>query len=263
MFRAFALTLLLTLFSVGLYAAEPVHIGEREGILEALGHIAGEGVMARERPDTNSPVITKLPKGSKIIVLSKKGNWYKVRLYNRREAYVRSELVEFRYELKDEHITKSDIEKKFMIDIMNMASQFNQMIRESIFSRRQNIVPNLKILEGRKKDGTAIVNVLYCAVDGTGKPVPSMRENPLSETMAKFIEIVMMKMLLYDADSYKIVFRVPVFENGKVVDYKDSAEYTVERTETDLHDIRSGSGRIWDYIVSSRPVDEFFKQYPH
>lgn len=264
MFRALALSLFLALCpAYAVFAEEPVHISDRDGILEALGHVAGEGVMAREKPDTKSPVISRLPKGSKIIVLSKKDNWYKVRLYNRREAYVRAELVEFRYELKDEHITKSDIEKKFMVDIRNMASQFNQMVKESIYSRRQSIVPNLKILDGKKKGGTAVVNVLYCAVDGTGKPVPSMRENPLSETMTKFVEIVMMKMLLYDADSYKIIFRIPVFDNGRVVDYKDSAEFTVERTETDLHDLRSGNGKIWDYIASSQPADEFFKQYPH
>lgn len=255
--------LCLLLWTPCSFAQESIGIGGREGVLEVMGHISREGVLAREKPDTNSKVLARLPKGSKIVVLAESGDWYKVRLYNRNPAFVRSELVEFRYELRDEHITKSDIEKKIMVDVKNMAFQFNQMVKESVFSRKYNIVPSLKILDGSKKDGTAVVNVLYCAVDTTGKIVPSMKENPLSETMIKFVEIVLMKMLLYDADTYKIVFRIPVFKNGKIVEYQDKAEYTVERTETDLYELRSGGGKIWDYVVASEPADEFFKTFPH
>lgn len=262
MFRAFCICALLLVFSGRAHADAPFYIGEHEGVLEALAYISREGVMAREDPDTASRSVMRLPKGSRVIVLSRSGDWYKVRLYNRSEAYVRTEFVEFRYELKDEHINENDIEKKFMVDVRNMTDLFNHTVKDSMFSRSQNVMPNLKVLDGRKNGGTAVVNMVYSAVDGTGKPVPSMRENPLNNTMIKFVEIVMMKMTLYDADLYKLVFRVPVFVNGKVTDYKDGAVYTIERTEIDLYDLRGDSDKIWEYINSNGSAADFFSHYP-
>jgi hypothetical protein len=262
MFRTLVVCILLFAFAGGAQANAPFHIGESAGMLEALGYISGDGVMARERPDTASRSITRLPKGSRVIVLSRSGDWYKVRLYNRAEAFVRIEFVEFRYELKDEHINENDIEKKFMVDLRNMTDLFNQTVRESMYSRSQNVMPSLRVVDGKKNGGTAIVNMIYSAVDNTGKPVPSMRENPLNDTMKKFVEIVMMKMALYDADLYTLVFRVPVFVNGKVADYKDGAVYTIERTEVDLYDLRVGSDKIWEYINSNGSAADFFRHYP-
>jgi hypothetical protein len=257
--------LICALFSLPVRAAdeEPVHIGEKEGVVEVLGYVSGNGVMAREKPDTNSRVVSRLIAGSKVIVLAKKDNWYKVRLYNRKEAFVRKELVEFRYELKDEHITKSDIEKKFMVDIKNIAEQFNQMVKDSMFSRKNDIVPSIDILDGKKKNGTAVVDVLYCAVDGTGKAVPSEKENPLGGIMKQFVEIVLMKMMLSEAEEYKIVFRVPIFDNGRITGYEDSAEFSVFRGEANLNELRSGDRKIWEFIKSTVPADKFFSNYPH
>ncbi|WP_022852215.1 SH3 domain-containing protein [Limisalsivibrio acetivorans] len=257
--------LFVMLLTLPAFAAvdEPVQIGETEGIIEVLGHITTNGVLAREKPDTESRVLARLRRGSKIVVLSRRGEWYKVRLYNRKDAFVSKKYVEFRYELKDEHITKSDIEKKFMVDINNLASQFNLMVKDSVYAKRRNIVPFLKIIDGKKNNGTARVSVLYTAVDAAGKAVPSMKENPLSDIMKKFVELILLKMVLYEADNYSLVFRVPVFNEGDIEGYDDYAVFTIDRKEADLNRLRQNEETLWEYVKSSNPLEQLFVSYPH
>lgn len=225
--------------------------------VEVMGNISVTKTYAYVEPDFKSKALARLNKNSKVLILSKDGDWMKVRLYNKDEAYVYAEYVSLKYE----NITRKESESKALIDINNLLDQFNDTIQSSWFAEKQKIVPSLTFHSGKAPDE---VSLLYTAVNDKGDPVPSLKENPLNTDMIKLIELIYMKMIVLTYDRYVIHIHVPDFVSGV---YRGRTEnyvtLTLQKNFANLDEIKNGSGSIWDYVRSAKRPDEMFTDYPH
>ncbi|PLX71369.1 MAG: hypothetical protein C0602_01865 [Denitrovibrio sp.] len=248
MYKFFITTALLILSVVASFAEETV---------EVMGNISVTKTYAYVEPDFDSKALARLNKNSKVLILGQDGDWMKVRLYNKSEAYVYAKYVS----LKFENITRKESEVKALIDINNLLDQFNDIVQSSWFAEKQKIVPALKFHSGKTPDD---ISLLYTAVNSKDEPVPSLKENPLSSDMVKLIELIYMKMIVLTYDRYKINIVVPDFISGT---YKGKTEnyvsLTLQKNFANLDEIKGGTGSIWDYVRSAKRPEEMFNDYPH
>jgi len=228
-----------------------------EDTVEVMGNISVTKTYAYVKPDFKSKALARLNKNSKVLILGQEGEWLKVRLFNKQEAYVYSKYVS----LKFENITRKESEAKALIDINNLLDQFNDTVQSSWFAERQKIVPALKFHSGKAPDE---IWLLYTAVNAKGEPVPSLKENPISNDMVKLIELIYMKMIVLPYERYKVNIVVPDFISGT---YKGKTEnyvsLTLQKNFANIDEIKTGVGSIWDYVRSAKRPEEMFKDYPH
>lgn len=226
--------------------------------VEAMGKVAVTKTYAYAKPDFKSKALARLSKNSKVLIKDHEGEWLKVILYNRKEAYVYAGYVSFDFN----QVTRKESESKTIIEINNLVDQFNDTVQSSWFAeKKQKVVPALLFHSGKSPDR---ITLLYTAVNVKGEPVPSLKENPLQSDMVELIELIYMKMIVMNYKRYRVDIVVPDFISGA---YKGRVEpyvtLTLEKNFANLNEIKSGVGSIWDYVRSAQRPEEMFTDYPH
>jgi len=228
-----------------------------EDTVEVMGNVSVAKTYAYVEPSFESKALASLTKNSKVLIINQEGDWLKVMLYNRQEGYVYAKYVAFR----DENITRGESESKTLIDITNLLDQFNDTIQTSWFAEKQKVMPSLLFQQGKTPDD---ITLLYTAVNQKGDPVPSLKENPLKSDMLKLIELIYMKMIVHNYNSYRINIVVPDFVSGAYKGRMDSyVTLTLQKNFTNIDEIKNGTGSVWDYVRSVKKPEELFKDYPH
>ena len=80
-----AMVLLLSVIPVNAFAAGDMMYG--------IGFVTGSKVRLRSKADTDSKIVDNASKGEVVVVISKKGDWYKV-IYDLQEGYMHSDYVD-------------------------------------------------------------------------------------------------------------------------------------------------------------------------
>ncbi len=100
--------------------------------VEAMGKVAVTKTYAYAKPDFKSKALARLSKNSKVLIKDHEGEWLKVILYNRKEAYVYAGYVSFDFN----QVTRKESESKTIIEINNLVDQFNDTVQSSWFAEK-------------------------------------------------------------------------------------------------------------------------------
>jgi len=267
MFRKITLITLLivSIFASGVFAANDSSKPPKNlGTVEMLGFVTGDRVVAREIPDLNGDIVYNFRKGSKVIVLDKAGaDWYKVRLYNDKEAFISVNYISFGVGDWYKNVASRNLEKKFIVDMNNLTQQFNETVQKSKYARKTQVSPTLMILKGNKHKKVLILELLYSGIGSDGKFIPYDGHNPLAKMMKELLEVMFLKMMLVKADEYVIDVKIPVFEGendtGKMKEYFNMKLLS---SKVDVEKVLKYDGSAWEYIISTIPADQIFYKYP-
>lgn len=88
---------------------------------DTVGTVTASSLNVRQEPSTSSSVVDKAYYGDKVSILSKEGNWYKIRLSTEETAYVSSNFVK-QSTLAVAHETPVAISAKVTVPILNFRS---------------------------------------------------------------------------------------------------------------------------------------------
>lgn len=238
-------------------ANEVVESPTRHDTVEAMGKVSVTKTYAYAKPSFKSKALARLSKNSKVLIKDDEGEWIKILLYNKKEAYVYSKYISFTFN----QVTRRESETKAIIEINNLVDQFNDAVQSSWFAEKQKVIPSLQFHSGKSPDK---ITLLYTAVNVKGEAVPSLKQNPLQPDMVKLIELIYMKMVVMNYKRYRIDIVVPDFISGV---YKGRVDpyvtLTLEKNFANLDEIKSGVGSIWDYVRSAQRPEEMFTDYPH
>lgn len=248
MYKKVLLVFLIILTAVSAFA---------EDVVEVMGNVSVAKTFAYQEPSFNSEALARLNKNAKVLIVGQDGEWLKIRLFNKSEAYVYAKYVALRYE----NVTRKESEAKALIDINNLLDQFNDTIQSSWYAEKQKVIPALFFFSGKAPDE---ITLLYSAVNAKGEHVPSLKDNPLQKDMIKLIELIFMKMMVLPYDRYRITVIVPDYVSGSYKGRTGSyASMVLDKNFANIDEIKSGSGSLWDYIKCAKRPEEMFKDYPH
>ncbi len=97
------------------------------------GVITGETVKLRKGPNLESGLVTLLSVDNKVDVISKEGNWYKVK-YKDNTGYVYADYIKVNGEVKDNSSSKNNLAENTNVTVNNVSNE--------ITSSQENVVSN-------------------------------------------------------------------------------------------------------------------------
>ncbi len=245
--------------NVGIVDEKPI-----EDVVEGSGSIRYSGVAIREKPTINSRVLRSTTQSEKVLILGENGDWLHVRMYNNREGYVHKDYVRTERIFIDESATKNSMDKTASFEINGIIDRFNDLILQSPYAKKYQVVPQLKLLDERKINNIMTLTFLYSGVNMQGEIVPSYKKNDLQKQMKNLMELIFSRLLLTDIVIFKIVINTPIFNDlGDVTNEVNKySELVIKNENIKLEDIKENLSLIWNYIESNMNTDELFLDFP-
>lgn len=249
----------LAMPNVGIMEEEPI-----TDIAEGSGTVNYSGVSIRAKPDINSKVLRTASRSEKVLIIGESGEWLKIRMYNNQEGYINRKYVRMGRIFREESANADSVDKKISFEIEDLIIRFNDTLKKSSFAQKYQIVPTLDLTGAVKTGSTITLSFIYSCIDLEGQMLPSYKKNQLRPHMKRFLELIFAKLMLADADAFRIIINVPNFgTDGRVIDTGRSyAEIRIKRADVPMDEIRTDASNIWRYAESSVPADELFSAFP-
>lgn len=213
-------------------------------------------------PDEKSKLLKKYYKGTKIIVYELDNEeWLKVKINNRQIGYIKRDDVDFKNTLKKEAIRNSYQYNKVSLEIKSVIERFNINFSESMYFQQEGVVPQFEYIDLFFKDDFLNAEFLYKTMTKFENEKTEGKENPFSNEIKDFIELLFFKMMVYKAKLYRINLYKYNDDNklSKKVLY---ASFEYQYDDEQFKAIKNKKGMIWNFIKTSIPLDEAFKYYP-
>lgn len=229
--------------------------------VEVRGVISSRAVSIWKKPDIKSKRIKTLWRGSKVVVIKKEGDWLKIKVNNVKNGYVLKKYVDFKATFKKETKKGSHLLKKASLEIKSLVDRFNINMNDSMYYEKEGVIPYLEYVYCRKKGKTVSVELNYKGKNVQGHEEEINKDSPFSDMMKSFMEVVFFKMMIVQVDSYKISINGYSFTE----DDKKLESYTVltyDSSSSTFEALKNDNGKIWEYIKSSKPINELFVKYP-
>ena len=237
-----------------------------DDIIEAVGVIKVSGVNFRDEPNERSRVVRKSLQGERVIILGETKDWFLVRMYNNRDAYIFKKYVKTDRIYTNERGTEKTVNKKVFIEIDDLVDEFNVVVRKSKYAKTNRIIPYLEILDSKKVKEKIIITFLYSANNLDGKIVPSLKSNGIQDETIYFLEHLIGKLMLSDVSEIEVIIKTPIFNKTGVFMRGRMTTYStlyIDVTKVDLRDIKKDERFLWKYIKSTHSKTDLFKSYPH
>ena len=237
-----------------------------DDIIEAVGVIKVSGVNFRDEPNERSRVVRKSLQGERVIILGETKDWFLVRMYNNRDAYIFKKYVKTDRIYTNERGTEKTVNKKVFIEIDDLVDEFNVVVRKSKYAKTNRIIPYLEILDSKKVKEKIIITFLYSANNLDGKIVPSLKSNGIQDETIYFLEHLIGKLMLSDVSEIEVIIKTPIFNKTGVFMRGRMTTYStlyIDVTKVDLRDIKKDDRFLWKYIKSTHSKTDLFKSYPH
>ena len=251
------LFLLLTLF----FAVENSMAQSAEDIV-APKHSDFAGMDEAENPDEAGAAMPSI--GISVILIGETKDWYKVIMYNNKEAYIQKKYVRTTKLFMDETVARNQMNKTLSIELDDLLAKFEDTLSNSNYTKKNQIRPMFKLVDAKKIKNIVTLTFFYSCADTLGHPIPSYNDNDLSAYMQQLLELVLGRLILSPAEEFKIVIKVPTYDDkGNVVD--DSKEYAVislNPANVNMEEVRSKNISILSLAQSTIPINDLFKTYP-
>lgn len=233
-------------------------------VVEGVGTVWLAGASFRTAPNDSAKILRSSTQSEKVLIIGESGDWLKVRMYNNLEGYIFKKYVRMEKIFKDESTTTNAMNKKASFDIEDLIQRFNETLKQSPFALKYQIIPSLKLIDARKSNGKMTLTFIYSCVDLDNQMIPSYKENQLSNQMKSLLELIFIKLLLTQTESYQIVINIPSFnDEGKVLDTsKLYTSITMRYLDVEMDKVKSDGSKIWDYVESSMDKDQLFLKFP-
>lgn len=228
--------------------------------VEIRGVINTKMVVARSKPDQKSKRVKTLWRGAKVVVLSAKGDWYKIKTNNVRTGYILKKYVDFKSTLKKENKRVSPQLRKARLDIKSLINRFNVNMNESMFFEKEGIIPYVEYVQTKYTKSKVSVELRYMGKNSKGPGNEIDQANPFNGMMKSLMEVVFFKMMIVQADTYEISIETYDYteDNKKLKPY---SVLTFQSESSSFDSLKNDSGKIWEYIQSSKPTSELFVTY--
>lgn len=254
--------LLKILFMMLIFGAVSMAEDDEAFVIETVGKISKNSVSVYSNPDELSKKLYTLRKDDKVVVLGEVDEkWLKVKFSITKIGYIKKDSIDFISTLKKELIRGNYYLTKLNLDINALIERFNINLTESAYFQQEGIVPQLKLLNLKNKNNILEADILYTF---TGTVETDSRQgslNPFYSETLSLMEVIFFKMFLMEEKIYRINILINKYDKDKksVVNYC-SFEY---KHNIELFDhIKSGSGRIFEYVTTTMDIKEVFRNYP-
>lgn len=237
-----------------------------DDIIEAVGVIKVSGVNFRDEPNERSHIVRKSLQGERVIILGETKDWFLVRMYNNRDAYIFKKYVKTDRIYTNERGTNKSVNKKVFIEIDDLVDEFNIVVRKSKYAKTNRIIPYLEILDAKKAKEKIIITFLYSANNLVGKIVPSLKSNGIQDETIYFLEHLIAKLMLSDVNEIEVIIKTPIFNSTGVFVRGRMNIYSnlyINVAKVDLRDIKKDERFLWKYIKSTHNKTDLFRSYPY
>ncbi|MDR0454933.1 MAG: hypothetical protein LBH05_08995 [Deferribacteraceae bacterium] len=236
-----------------------------ENVIEGVGTVISSLSPVYFSQDKKDKVMRYAILGEKVTIIANNDEWFSVRMYNGKEGFMEKSSIRTAKVFTDETVTPNQINKRLNVELYTLIEKFNDTLRESVYARKFQIIPKLKILANAQKGKSITVTLEYSAVDINGTSIPSMQTNALGAEMRYFIEVFFIKMLTVGADEYRVLIRKPVFsQTGQALNtLGEYADITVKHGDVPLDEIKRQRGKILKVAICSMPAEKLFTGFPY
>ncbi len=233
-------------------------------VVEGVGHVPYNRVAFRSEPSLKGSVLRYSSGAEKVLLIGETKDWYKVIMYNNREAYIQKRYVRTVKLFMDETVTKNQMAKTVSIELDDLLGKFDRVVADSSYVKKYEIRPILRLVDAKNVKNNVTLTFQYSCADKSGRPVPSYKENELHKHMQQLIELILGRLILTSAESFNIEINIPVFDNqGNVVSF--NKEYALIRLNPDTvnkEELRKKDLSILDFVECSIAAKDLFKTYP-
>ena len=254
--------LLKILFMMLIFSAVSMAEDDEAFLVETVGKISKNSVSVYSNPDELSKKLYTLRKDNKVVVLGEVDEkWLKVKFSTTKIGYIKKDSIDFISTLKKEVIRGNYYLTKLNLDINALVERFNINFTESAYFQQEGVVPQLRFLNLKYKNGILEADILYTSAGKMDGDSTQEVLNPFYSETLSLIEVIFFKMFLMEEKIYRINILINKYDKDKksVVNYC-SFEY---KQNIELFDyIKSGSGRIFEYVTTSMDIKEVFRNYP-
>ena len=233
-------------------------------VVEGVGHIPYNKTAFRDKPSLKGKVLRYSSGAEKVILIGETQDWYKVIMYNNKEAYIQKKYVRTTKLFMDETVARNQMNKTLSIELDDLLAKFEDTLSNSNYTKKNQIRPMFKLVDAKKIKNIVTLTFFYSCADTLGHPIPSYNDNDLSAYMQQLLELVLGRLILSPAEEFKIVIKVPTYDDkGNVVDYsKEYAVISLNPANVNMEEVRSKNISILSLAQSTIPINDLFKTYP-
>ena len=233
-------------------------------VVEGVGHIPYNRMAFRDKPSLTGRVLRYSSGAEKVLLIGETPEWYKVIMYNNKEAYIQKKYVRTTKLFMDETVSKNKMNKTLSIELDDLLVKFEETLRNSNYAKKNQIRPVFKLVESKNDKNIVTLIFYYSCANTKGEPVPSYNNNDLYAYMQQFVELILGRLILAPAEEFNIVIKVPTYDDtGNVIDYnKEYALIHLNPANVNMEEVRSKNVSILSLAESTVPVKDLFKTYP-
>lgn len=233
-------------------------------VIEAVGSLIYSTTVYTEPSKTSKSVRTAIA-GEKIIVTATGDEWCSIRMYNGKTGYVDKRAVKTVKVFYDEIVTRNYMDKRINVELEDLIERFNRVLKFSYYAEKYKLIPQLTLISSSKQKNIITLTLEYSAIDEFGSTVPSRQDNTLQQQMIDFLEVLFLKMLPANADSYIINITKPTFsDSGQVLNTQGVyASIELPHENIDISGIKDKKIKLISYARPSVELDELFKTFPN
>lgn len=245
--------------NVGILLEEPII-----EVVEGVGHVPYNRIPFRTEPKITAKVLRYSAGAEKVLLIGEVDDWYKVIMYDNREAYIQKKYVRAVKLFVDETATDSRINKTFSFELADLLHKFDTALANSNYAKKNQARPIFELIEANNVKDKITLLFHYAYADLNNKPIPSYSNNNLYEYMQQFLDLILGKLILTDAESFNIIINIPTFnDNGTVINFnKEYAKILIKPENIDIDKIRKDNISILSLAESSVPIKDLFKIFP-
>ena len=233
-------------------------------VVEGVGHIPYNRMPFRAEPSLKSKVLRYSSGAEKVILIGETGDWYKVIMYNNEEAYIQKKYVRTTKLFMDETVAKNRMNKTVSIELEDLLQKFDETLENSNYAKKYQVRPIFELVDARNVKNKVTLIFHYACADLQGKPIPSYNDNDLYTYMQQFVDLILGRLILTNAESFNIIIQVPTYdETGNVVDFKkEYANILLTHDKVDIEKIHKENISILSLAECNIPVKDLFKVFP-
>lgn len=233
-------------------------------VVEGVGHIPYNRMPFRAEPSLKSKVLRYSSGAEKVILIGETGDWYKVIMYNNEEAYIQKKYVRTTKLFMDETVAKNRMNKTVSIELEDLLQKFDETLENSNYAKKYQVRPMFELVDARNVKNKVTLIFHYACADLQGKPIPSYNDNDLYTYMQQFVDLILGRLILTNAESFNIIIQVPSYdESGDVIDFKkEYANILLTHDKVDIEKIHKENISILSLAECNIPVKDLFKVFP-